>query len=70
MPRVAVDGDDADVSLFSPPSVVYGRQRGEHQFVLEFRCSSQDGQEQESLSPVLLDREPLLFDTNLNTMAI
>ena len=67
IPQLAVDGDETDVARFSPPSVVYGRQRGEHQFVLEFRSSSQDGQEQECLSPVLLDREPLLFDTNQNT---
>ena len=42
----------------SPPSMVYGSSRGEHQFVLQF---SLDGEEEDSPSPVLLKREPLLF---------
>ena len=44
----------------SPPSIVYGTRRGEHQFVLEF---PHPHEESESSSPVLLAREPLLFDT-------
>ena len=44
----------------SPPSIVYGSRRGEHQFVFEFP-NPRDGEE--SSSPVLLEREPLLFDT-------
>ena len=44
----------------SPPSIVYGSHRGEHQFVLEFPYPHD---ENESSSPVLLAREPLLFDT-------
>ena len=43
----------------SPPSIVYGSRRGEHQFVLEFPHPHDD---EESSSPVLLAREPLLFD--------
>ena len=46
----------------SPPSIVYGSRRGEHQFELEFPDPSCDNEE--SSSPVrLLAREPLLFDT-------
>ena len=44
----------------SPPSIVYGSHRGEHQFVLEF---PHPHEENEYSSPVLLAREPLLFDT-------
>ena len=44
----------------SPPSIVYGSHRGQHQFVLEF---PHPHEEHESSSPVLLAREPLLFDT-------
>ena len=45
----------------SPPSIVYGTRRGEHQFELEFFSLIRDNEE--SFSPVLLAREPLLFDT-------
>ena len=46
----------------SPPSIVYGSRRGEHQFYLVFPDPSCDNEE--SSSPVrLLAREPLLFDT-------
>ena len=58
-----VDEEDNPPRSVSPPSMVYGSSRGEHQFVLEF---SLDEEDEESLSPVLLKREPLLFDTNLN----
>ena len=44
----------------SPPSIVYGSHRGQHQFELVFPNPSEDN---ESSSPVLLAREPLLFDT-------
>ena len=44
----------------SPPSIVYGSHRGEHQFVLEF---PHPHEENESSSPVLLAREPLLFES-------
>ena len=43
----------------SPPSIVYGSHRGQHQFVLEF---PHPHEEHESSSPVLLAREPLLFN--------
>ena len=64
VPKVAVDEDDEKdrPPPGSPPSIVYGSRRGEHQFVLEFpRPRAQE--EFESSSPVLLAREPLLFDT-------
>ena len=66
VPQVTADDDDDGENLLltplhSPPSVVYGSRRGEHQFVLEFPHLSHDGEEQESSSPVLLEREPLLF---------
>ena len=58
---VSADEDDEDdrPPLGSPPSIVYGTRRGEHQFELEFPDPSRDD---ESSSPVLLAREPLLFD--------
>ena len=67
VPQVAADEDDEDDKTprsASPPSMVYGSSRGEHQFVLEFTLDDQD---QESLSPVLMEREPLLFDTNMSS---
>ena len=65
--QVASDEDDEmdkPLRSGSPPSMVYGSSRGEHQFVLEF---SLDGEEEDSPSPVLLEREPLLFDTNMSS---
>ena len=55
VPQVAIDEDDEEnrPPPGSPPSIVYGSHRGEHQFVLEFRHH-----ELESSSPVLLAREP------------
>ena len=72
VPQVAADEDDGEdrPPPGSPPSVVYSSNRGEHQFILEFPHTSYGGLEQESSSPgpVLLDREPLLFDTsNMNS---
>ena len=59
VPQVAADEEDRPPPG-SPPSIVYGSRRGEHQFILEFP-RPHDGEE--SSSPVLLAREPLLFDT-------
>ena len=53
------DNEEGRPYLGSPPSIVYGSHRGEHQFVLEF---PHPRDELESSSPVLLAREPLLFD--------
>ena len=63
VPQVAADEDDEEdrPPPGSPPSIVYGSRRGEHQFILEFP-RPHDGEELESSSPVLLAREPLLFD--------
>ena len=60
--QVAADEDDEEdrPPPGSPPSIVYGSRRGEHQFVLEFQ---RPHEELESSSPVLLAREPSLFDT-------
>ena len=62
VPQVAADEDDKEdrSPLGSPPSIVYGSHRGEHQFVLQFPYPHEKN---ESSSPVLLAREPLLFDT-------
>ena len=62
VPQVAADEDDEEDKPppGSPTSIVYGSHRGEHQFVLEF---PRPHEELESSSPVLLAREPLLFDT-------
>ena len=61
LPQLVADEDDEEDRpyLGSPPSIVYGSHRGEHQFVLEF---PHPHDEHESSSPVLLAREPLLFD--------
>ena len=58
VPQVAADEDDVPVG--SPPSIVYGSQRGENRFVLEFRFHIVE--EPASPSPVLIAREPLLFN--------
>ena len=60
--QVAADENDEEdrPPPGSPPSIVYGSRRGEHQFVLEF---PNPHEELESSSPVLLAKEPLLFDT-------
>ena len=56
---VADENDEKDRSpIFSSPAIVYSSRRGEHQFELEFSHSGE-----EASSPVLLAREPLLFDT-------
>ena len=55
VPQVEADDDEIDRYPGSPPSLVYGSSRGHNQFVLEF--PSRDNE-----SPVLLAREPLLFD--------
>ena len=63
MPQVAADEDDEEdrPPPGSPPSIVYGSHRGEHQFILEFLAENDCKHESSSL--VLLAREPLLFDT-------
>ena len=49
--------NEEEIPPGSPPSIVYGSHRGEHQFVLEFpRINGVPS------SPVLLKRESLLFD--------
>ena len=66
VPQVAADEDDKDDKTprsASPPSMVYGSSRGEHQFVLEFIFDDQD---HKCLCLVLMEREPLLFDTNMS----
>ena len=62
VPQEAADEDDEEdrPPPGSPPSIVYGSRRGEHQFELIFPYPRE---ENESSSPVLLAREPLLFDT-------
>ena len=60
LPQLVADENEEHIPrLGSPPSIVYGSFRGEHQFVLEFPHPHED---LESSSPVLLAREPLLFD--------
>ena len=55
VPQVEADEDDEENRPGSPPSVVYGSHRGEHQFVLDF--PSRDSHEEHE--PVLLAIEPL-----------
>ena len=59
LPQQVADEEERSY-LGSPSSIVYGSRRGEHQFVLEFPHPHED---LESSSPVLLAREPLLFNT-------
>ena len=66
LPQVAGDEDDNRPPPGSPPSIVYGSRRGEHQFVLEIPRPLYGGEEQESFSPVLLAREPLLFENDVD----
>ena len=55
---VADENDEEDRSpIFSSPAIVYSSRRGEHQFELQFPHSGE-----EASSPVLVAREPLLFD--------
>ena len=46
----------------SPPGQVYGTERGQHRFVLELPHSPADRDMDNTPSPVLMEREPLLFD--------
>ena len=59
VPQVAAEEEDRPRPQ-SPPLIMYNSRRGQHQFVLEF---PHPHEEHESSSPVLLIREPLLFDT-------
>ena len=59
VPQIATDEEDRP--LVSPPSIVYGSYREENQFVLEFPV-----RDDMQSSPVLLAREPLLFDINFS----
>ena len=56
-----LDRDKKSKPLVSSSSMVYGSRRGEHQFLLQFP-RPHTGQTVGSSSPVLLAREPLLFD--------
>ena len=63
VPQMTADEDDEEdrPPPGSPPSIVYGSRRGEHQFILDFLA--ENDRKHESSSLVLLAREPLLFDT-------
>ena len=60
VPQLVADEDDEEERPHSrsPPSIVYDSHRGEHQFFLEFLHD----EDLKSSSPVLIAREPLLFD--------
>ena len=47
--------------LWAPPDIVYGAQRGQHQFELVFQNPPSLNEQDESIdpSPVLMEREPL-----------
>ena len=46
----------------SPPDQVYGTERGQHRFVFEFPRPPADRDMDDAPSPLLMEREPLLFD--------
>ena len=47
----------------TPPDQVYGSERGQHRFVLTFSHQRADKNRDFTPSPVLLERESLIFDT-------
>ena len=60
----AADDDDRECERVpgSPPDPVYGSERGQHRFLLEFHCSSGGGDTNTPSPPELMEREPLLFE--------
>ena len=47
----------------SPPDQVYGTERGQHRFVFEFPRPPASGRDMDDTpGPVLMEREPLLFN--------
>ena len=46
----------------SPPDQVYGSERGQHRFLLEFHHSPAVGDTNTPSPPVLMEREPLLLE--------
>ena len=46
----------------APPDQVYGTERGQHRFVFEFPRPPAGRDMDDTPSPVLMEREPLLFD--------
>ena len=65
LPQLAKDDDEGvhETVPGSPPDQVYGTERGQHRFVFEFpRPDVAVSTDSTSCSPVLMEREPLLFD--------
>ena len=60
----ANDDDDRECERVpgSPPDQVYGSERGKHRFLLEFHHSPAGGDKNTPSPPVLMEREPLLFE--------
>ena len=46
----------------SPPNRVYGSERGQHRFLLEFPHPSADAGDTDTPPAVLMEREPLIFE--------
>ena len=72
LPQVSADEDDEEVMTprsGSPPVMVYDSNRWIHQYVLDIRPSPRGNVPELQLepgSPKLVEREPLLFDTNMS----
>ena len=72
LPQVSADEDDEEVMTprsASPPVMVYDSSRWIHQYVLDVRPSPHGNVPElqpEPGSPVLMEREPLLFDNNMS----
>ena len=66
LPQLAKDDTDDDKVQKrvprSPPDQVYGTERGQHWFVFEFPHPPAGRDMDDTPSPVLMEREPLLFD--------
>ena len=61
--QIATDDDKVHETVpVSPPGQVYGTERGQHRFVLELSHLPADRDMDDTPSPVLMEREPLLFD--------
>lgn len=62
---MATDDDDKVPKevLGSPPDQVYSTEKDQHRFVFEFsRPPAGNNMDSTPISPVLMEREPLLFD--------
>ena len=69
--QIATDDDKVHETVpGSSPDQVYGTERGQHRFVLEFPRPYSGRDMDDITSPVLMEREPLLLNTCNNNIII